>query len=103
MLLTLVLGFRFVFVATPWQPLYLAAYCTFAGTFAESLIIDSDHWRHYFLLLGVLWGLIIASRPYLAPRPRMQAARPAGSRPPALARRPAAGLSNPGRSVAQPG
>ena len=103
MLLTLVLGFRFVFVATPWQPLYLAAYCTFAGTFAESLIIDSDHWRHYFLLLGVLWGLMIASRPFLSLRARMPAARPAGPRPPALARAPGTALSNPGRSVAQPG
>jgi hypothetical protein len=30
----------------------------------ESAIIDSDHWRHYFLVLGVLWGLIGASRSY---------------------------------------
>jgi hypothetical protein len=28
-----------------------------------------DHWRHYFLLLGVLWGLMAVSRPYLAPVP----------------------------------
>jgi hypothetical protein len=30
----------------------------------ESAIIDIDHWRHYFLILGVLWGLMAASRPY---------------------------------------
>src|SRR5262249_61546343 len=66
MLVTLGFGFRYVFVASPWQPTYLAVYCAFAGTFAESLIIDSDHWRHFFLLTGALWGLMLASRPYLA-------------------------------------
>jgi hypothetical protein len=70
MLVTLGLGLRHAFVRTPWQPAYLAVYCGFAGTFAESLIIDSDHWRHYFLLVGVLWGLMLASRPYLLARPR---------------------------------
>jgi hypothetical protein len=59
--LTLLVGLRFVFVATPWRPTYLVVYVAFAGLAGESLIIDSDHWRHYFLLLGVLWGLISAS------------------------------------------
>ena len=26
--------------------------------------IDIDHWRHYFLILGVLWGLMAASWSY---------------------------------------
>ena len=37
----------------------------FVGTAAESVLIDSDHWRHYFLLLGVIWGLMAVSRPYV--------------------------------------
>lgn len=64
-LTTLVMGLRFAFVTTPWQATYLAVYAAFVGTAVESAIIDSDHWRHYFLLLGVLWGLMTASRPYL--------------------------------------
>ena len=64
-LLTLVVGLRFVFIVTPWRPTYHAVYVTFLGMVAESVIIDSDHWRHYFLILGVLWGLIAVSRPYL--------------------------------------
>jgi len=66
--MTLVVGLRFAFVATPWRPAYLALYAAFAGVALESLIIDSDHWRHYFLILGVLWGLMAASRRHLAPR-----------------------------------
>jgi hypothetical protein len=34
----------------------------------ESVIIDIDHWRHYFLILGVLWGLMAASARYVSDR-----------------------------------
>ena len=67
-LVTLVLGFRVVFARTPWQRTYIAVYAAFVGVAGESAIIDSDHWRHYFLLLGVVWGLIGASRRYEARR-----------------------------------
>jgi hypothetical protein len=79
-LTTLIRGLRTVFVDTPWRTTYLAVYCAFVGAAAESVLIDSDHWRHYFLLLGVIWGLMAASRPYtrrrLAP---LRDAVPAGA------------------------
>jgi hypothetical protein len=61
---TVLLGLRFVFVATPWRPTYIAVYSAYVGTVIESAIIDSDHWRHYFLLIGVIWGLMAVSRSY---------------------------------------
>ena len=61
-LVTLVMGLRTAFIAAPWRPAYLAVYAAWAAAAAESAIIDSDHWRHYFLLLGVVWGLMIAAR-----------------------------------------
>jgi hypothetical protein len=64
-LVTLTAGLRFAFVATPWRPTYQAVYAAYIGLVAESVIIDSDHWRHYFLVLGVLWGLMVVSRAYL--------------------------------------
>jgi hypothetical protein len=63
---TVVMSTRFVFVRTPWQPIYHAVYAAYLGVVAESVIIDIDHWRHYFLILGVLWGLMAASRAYLS-------------------------------------
>ena len=60
---TLVMGLRFIRVETPWQPIYHAIYAAYIGVAAESAIIDSDHWRHYFLILGLLWGLMAVSRP----------------------------------------
>jgi len=65
-LVTAVRGCRFVFARTPWQPTYHVIYAAYLGVACESAIIDIDHWRHYFLILGVLWGLMAVSRPYLA-------------------------------------
>ena len=67
---TIVIGLRYVFVSAPWQPVYFAVYAAFVGVAGESLIIDSDHWRHYFMLLGLVWGLMIASQVYCRQRQR---------------------------------
>ena len=84
---TLAMGLRFVFVATPWRRAYLAIYAAFVAVAAESAVIDSDHWRHYFLLLGVLWGLMVAAR---ARKPWAVARAAAGPLVPAAAFGPAA-------------
>jgi hypothetical protein len=65
-LITAVTAFRYVFAVTPWRSIYHVVFASFLGAAGESLIVDSDHWRHYFLLLGVLWGLTAATRSYLA-------------------------------------
>jgi hypothetical protein len=58
---TLWAGFRTALMRTPWQPYAIAAFATFIGEVAEGFVIDSDHWRHYFLLLGMIWGLTAAT------------------------------------------
>jgi O-antigen ligase len=64
-LITVTAGLKFAFTPTPWRTTFQAFYAAFLGLVAESVIIDSDHWRHYFLVLGVLWGLMAVSRPYM--------------------------------------
>jgi hypothetical protein len=59
--LTLALGLRSVFVATPWRSVMIVCVATFVGVVAEGFVIDTDHWRHFFLLLGMIWGLSIAT------------------------------------------
>ena len=59
--LTIMIGFRQSIVATPWQPYLIAALGTFCGEAFESFVVDTDHWRHYFLALGLVWGLAVAS------------------------------------------
>jgi hypothetical protein len=63
-LVSLYYGMRAVFTPTPWQRTTIVIYTAYFVTMAESAIIDSDHWRHAFLILGILWGLIVASRRY---------------------------------------
>jgi O-antigen ligase len=53
---TLAIGFRNLFRARPWQPYLTCAYVVFAGHVALGTVIDMDHWRHFYLLLGVIWG-----------------------------------------------
>ena len=60
--LTVILGFRHVFTPVPWQRTYLAIFAAFLGTVGESFIIDTDHWRHFFMMLGVMWGLFAAAQ-----------------------------------------
>lgn len=58
---TIALGFRCILILAPWQPVLIAAYATFIGVAIEGFVIDTDHWRHFFLLLGMVWGLSAAS------------------------------------------
>jgi O-antigen ligase len=34
----------------------------FIGLVIEGAIIDTDHWRHFFILMGLIWGLVDATR-----------------------------------------
>jgi O-antigen ligase len=63
-LVTLIVGLQHVFVRTPWRAAYIAVYATYAAETGESYIIDVQHWRHYFMIIGVLWGLFAAAAAY---------------------------------------
>lgn len=59
---TVWVGLRTAMMRTPWQGYAIAALGTFVGEMAEGFIIDTDHWRHFYLILGIIWGLAAASR-----------------------------------------
>jgi hypothetical protein len=58
---TLFVGFRASLMRTPWQPYVITTFAAFVGEVAEGFVIDTDHWRHFYLLLGIIWGLSAAS------------------------------------------
>ena len=70
--ITVITGFRYVFVRVPWQRSYLAIFAAFLGTVSESFIIDTDHWRHFWMMLGAMWGMFAAAQPYKAMASRDQ-------------------------------
>ncbi|NKB52019.1 MAG: hypothetical protein GKR97_07320 [Rhizobiaceae bacterium] len=53
---TLVGGARLVGRIRPWQPYLLCAYATYIGHILLGWVIDIDHWRHVYLLIGIIWG-----------------------------------------------
>src|SRR5882757_3044380 len=66
---SVIIGFRYVFVRVPWQRGYLAVFSAFLGIVGEGVIIDTDHWRHFWLMLGTMWGMYAAAERYRATEP----------------------------------
>ena len=61
-LATLVLGFRASLIRTPWQHFLIVTYASFTGlALVASLLHNTDHWRYYYLMLGIIWGLAAAT------------------------------------------
>ena len=57
---TCVWGLRHAFVRCATQPLFLVVYACFVANVLEGLIIDLDHWRHFYLLMALVWGLMLS-------------------------------------------
>jgi hypothetical protein len=64
--ITVIMGFRHAFVRVPWQRAYLAIFAAFLGTVGENFVIDTDHWRHFWMMLGAMWGMFAAAQRYRA-------------------------------------
>lgn len=56
-LITLWRGVRFVVRPSPNRLLLIPLVGTFVPLSIEAAIIDLDHWRHFFLVAGLIWGV----------------------------------------------
>ncbi|WP_254799272.1 O-antigen ligase family protein [Falsochrobactrum tianjinense] len=54
--LTIAIGLRLLFRRRTWQPFLLCAYTAYLGHVLIGNVIDTDHWRHFYLLFGIIWG-----------------------------------------------
>jgi hypothetical protein len=61
-LITWIYGLKYLFRPSPYQQPMGAVLATFFVLTLEGFVIDTDHWRHFFLLLGLTWGFIGAVR-----------------------------------------
>ena len=50
-------GVRFVFRPSPNRLLLIPLIAVFIPLAVEAAIIDLDHWRHFFLIGGLIWGV----------------------------------------------
>nr|WP_316653527.1 O-antigen ligase family protein [uncultured Gellertiella sp.] len=58
LLTSLLMGFRLLLRDRPWQPYLAIAWSVVLGHVIIGNVIDIDHWRHFYLLLGIIWGSI---------------------------------------------
>lgn len=63
---TIFVGWRTIMSQTPVQVHALAVFCPLLTTILQGVQIDTDHWRHFYLLLGLIWGLYAATLRYEA-------------------------------------
>jgi len=58
---TMAVGWSLVFRRTPWRRDAIAIWSSFFFLILQGLQIDTDHWRHFYVQLGLTWGLMLAS------------------------------------------
>lgn len=56
-LLTFAQGIAGALRISSFQGPIVVATASMAGLIVEGLVIDSDHWRHLFIVMGLIWGL----------------------------------------------
>ncbi|KQT51022.1 hypothetical protein ASG43_05610 [Aureimonas sp. Leaf454] len=78
-ILTLSLGLKILLRERPWQPYLMSAYSVFVCHVVVGNVIDTDHWRHFYLIAGILWGCIALERRWGRP---MKKAVPVGTASP---------------------
>lgn len=65
---------KYIFISSPNRFLLLPLFATYVPLILESAIIDTDHWRHFFLITGLIWGVTTCyTRPNDAPRTKKEA------------------------------
>jgi O-antigen ligase len=69
---TLLVGGKTLLRPSPHRTLLIPVFATFVPMILLSGIIDTDHWRHWFLVTGLVWGICAA---YGAPDRSGRAAR----------------------------
>jgi hypothetical protein len=59
---TLAAAAPLLFKPRPWQGVVQCTYVVFLGHLIIHNVIDNDHWRHLFLIYGILWGAVAAEK-----------------------------------------
>jgi O-Antigen ligase len=61
----LIVGFKTLTIRSPFQPYAIVVTsCLIVITF-QGIQIDTEHWRHYYWMIGLIWGMFAASAIYV--------------------------------------
>lgn len=56
-LVTLAKSLAFLQRQTPYSAIMVVLFASYFGLAVEGVVVDSDHWRHFWILTGAIWGL----------------------------------------------
>jgi O-antigen ligase len=71
---TIYIGFRNLLKERPWQPYVMIAWIVILGHVGIGNVIDTDHWRHLYMLIGIVWGCGALERKHQRSLSRREAA-----------------------------
>jgi hypothetical protein len=54
---TLIISIRTALTYSPWQNPSIAVFSVLLSTILQGIQIDTDHWRHFYWMVGINWGL----------------------------------------------
>ena len=60
----LFVGLRTIFTKSPFQNHAILVFACLAQVSFQGIQIDTDHWRHFYWMLGMMWGLFAATLQY---------------------------------------
>ncbi len=64
LVLTLAYGFKALSRPSPSHGISIIFISCFIGLVMEGVVVDTDHWRHFFVVMGAVWGIgAMAERP----------------------------------------
>ena len=69
-LATIGYGFRYLIRDRPWQSYLMIGWIVLLGHQLIGNVIDTDHWRHHFMLYGIVWGCIALEHAHQRARAR---------------------------------
>lgn len=77
---TMFVGFRLALTRSPFQRLALVVWPALMVLLLQGFQIDIDHWRHVYLMLGMVWGMEAARAHWSQIHARAVPASPAAAR-----------------------
>lgn len=60
MIATVLVGLAHAIRRTQHQQIFIVAYSALIGLMVQGLLVDTDHWRHSYIVLALIWGLVAA-------------------------------------------
>lgn len=77
-----IVGIKAVFTRSPFQTYSIVAFSCYLAVTLQGIQIDTEHWRHLYWMVGIVWGLYAASIAYAIRPPQESDIRKAWNLPP---------------------